>query len=112
MIDKASALPALMTRAARLAVGQGLELRTYKRDRCVAIMRTGEDEYTVQEDGFTRQTWDTDSAGLRRVLRTLLRKEFPRSKKIRLAATQTTSRDGKSEASVAAGANPRRPPRP
>ena len=87
MIDKAGAIPTIMTRLKQLPVGGGLDLRTYKRDRSVRIRRTADDEYSVVEDGFSRETFRTDIKGMRRLLKALLKKEFPRSNKIRVYET-------------------------
>jgi len=84
MIDKANAIPAIMTRLAKLDVGRGIDLRTYKRDRSVAIFRTGDDTFAVTVDGFQKGEFDMDADGMRKLLKTLLKKEFPRSNKIRV----------------------------
>lgn len=84
MIDKAGAIPTILTKVKKLPIGHGLDLRTYKRDRSVAIRRTGNDCYTVKEHGFERESFETDMKGLKGLLRKLLKREFPRSNKIRI----------------------------
>lgn len=84
MLDKSGALPDILSRAKKLPVGDGLELRTYKRDRAVTIVRTGENGYEVREEGFENRTFSSDLKGLKRLVKTLLKREFPRSRKIRL----------------------------
>ena len=84
MLDKAAALATILGRAEKLGVGQGLDLRTYKRDRSVAVVRQGEDAFEVREDGFDQKTHVSDLKGLKRLLKKLLKREFPRSRKIRL----------------------------
>lgn len=84
MLDKGSALATVLGRAEKLLVGQGLDLRTYKRDRSVAVVRLGADAYEIREEGFERKTYTSDLKGLKRLLRKLLKREFPRSRKIRL----------------------------
>lgn len=84
MIDKANAVSTVMSRAAKLTVGSGMDLRTYKRDRSVIITRVSEDLYEVMEDGFEKNWFEVDGKGLKKLLKTLLKREFPRSNKIRV----------------------------
>lgn len=84
MIDMANALPTIITRTKRLAVGEGLDLRTFKRDRSIIITRTSEDTYSVIENGFHHETFQTNHSGLKKIMKKLLKKEFPRSNKVRV----------------------------
>ncbi len=87
MIDKAGAIPTILTKLKKLPVGHGLDLRTFKRDRSVVILRMADDEYTVKGNGFQQETFATDLKGMRKLLKTLLKREFPRSNKIRVYET-------------------------
>lgn len=87
MIDKANAIPTITTKLKKLSIGQGLDLRTYKRDRSVMILRVAEDEYEVREDGFEKKRFETDFKGLKKLLKTMMKREFPRSNKIRVYET-------------------------
>ncbi len=87
MIDKAGAIPTILTKLKKLPVGHGLDLRTFKRDRSVVILRLAADEYSVKENGFQQETFTTDLKGMRKLLKTLLKREFPRSNKIRVYET-------------------------
>ncbi len=84
MIDMAGAIPAILTKAKKLPVGHGLDLRTFKRDRSVTIRKTGEDSFEVIETGYDHNRFQSDHKGLKRLLKTLLKREFPRSNKIRV----------------------------
>ncbi|MDC7217828.1 MAG: hypothetical protein PQJ28_02265 [Spirochaetales bacterium] len=84
MIDKASAIENVMRKLKKIQVGRGLDLRTYKRDRSVAILRMGEDLFSVIEDGFDNERYTEDFKSLKKLLKKLLKKEFPRSNKIRV----------------------------
>lgn len=84
MIDKAGAIPTIMTRLGKLPVGHGLDLRTFKRDRSIVITKLGPDEYETKENGFERASFKTDTQSMRKLLKKLLKKEFPRSNKIRV----------------------------
>jgi len=87
MIDIAGAIPTVMTKLKKLPVGQGLDLRTFKRDRSVVILRMADDNYEVREDGFEKKRFETNFKGLKKILKTLLKREFPRSNKIRVYET-------------------------
>lgn len=85
MLDKTTLIATVCERLPRLETGHCLDLRTYKRNRSVAIVRTGADSFDVFEAGFHEETWTGVTAdAVRRLLKTLLKWEFPRSHKVRL----------------------------
>ncbi len=85
MIDKATALRTLPRKLAALPLGHALDLRTYKRNRSVVFARQGDDAYLVIENGYEQRRFEAvPASGLRRLLKALLAREFPRSTKIRL----------------------------
>jgi len=85
MIDKTALIATVLQRVAKLETGHCLDIRTFKRNRSVAVVRNGEDSFTVIEDGFEQERWDgLATEDLRRLLKGLLKKEFPRSHKVRL----------------------------
>ncbi|MGL1862809.1 MAG: hypothetical protein OCC46_09845 [Pseudodesulfovibrio sp.] len=84
MIDKATAIPTLMRKLKKLPVGHAIDLRTYKRNRSVVIARTGDDEFDVVEKGFQEDRFLVPLSKMKKLLKNLLKKEFPRSTKMRL----------------------------
>ncbi|MGE4291292.1 MAG: hypothetical protein AB7E32_03680 [Desulfovibrio sp.] len=84
MIDKATALEDLLRRLDKLPERHCLDLRSYKRDRSLLLRRLGPDAFEILEDGFERERHCSDAKGLRRLLKTLFKREFPRSTKLRL----------------------------
>jgi hypothetical protein len=62
----------------------GVELLSYKRDRSIVLLCLEDGHYQVFERGFTDQNLIVDAVGLPRLLKTLIRREFPRSHKVRL----------------------------
>lgn len=84
MIDKDSAIETVMRKLKKIQVGCGLDLRTYKRDRSVIIMRSAEDSFSVIEDGFCKESFSVDFKGMKKLLKKLVKVEFPRSNKIRV----------------------------
>jgi hypothetical protein len=84
MIDKTQIIEAVSERLKKLPVGHYLDLRTYKRNRSVIIVQIANDDFIVIEDGFFKERFQVNSDKLKKLLMTLLKKEFPRSHKIRL----------------------------
>ena len=93
MIDKTRIVDTVCERMKTLPVSHCLDLRTYKRNRSVVIAKLAEDELLVIEDGFFKERFRTKPEKLRKVLKTLIRKEFPRSRKIRLYVLEKISED-------------------
>ena len=84
MIDKTNIIEAVMVRLKDMPIGHYIDLRTYKRNRSVLIVKNSEDEYTVIENGYSEQSFHIQPEKLKKLLSVLLKKEFPRSHKIRL----------------------------
>ena len=84
MIDKTNIVETAMERLKKLPTGHYLDLRTYKRNRSVIIVKDTEDDFMVIEDGYFKERFQLKSGKLKKLLDTILRKEFPRSHKIRL----------------------------
>ncbi|QJB55386.1 hypothetical protein [Pseudodesulfovibrio sp. zrk46] len=84
MIDKATAIPAIMNKLKKLPVGHAIDLRTYKRNRSVVIARVADDEFDVVEKGFHEERFLVPLSRMKKLLKSLLKKEFPRSTKMRL----------------------------
>ena len=84
MLDIATLVPNLIKRAKKLPVGQYLDVRSYKCDRYLLIIKLTEDLFKVVEHGFEEAEIEVDAASLKRTLKTLTKREFPRSNKIRV----------------------------
>jgi hypothetical protein len=93
MIPITTVIPTVMSRIKKLPFGHGLDLRTYKRDRSILITREADDRFTVIQDGFGKDRLDTSTAKLPRLLKKLLKKEFPRSNKVRLYSVDEGGRE-------------------
>lgn len=93
MIDKATAIPTILTRLKKLPIGHAIDLRTYKRNRSVAIARVGEDEFDVVQKGFHEDRFLVPLSKMKKLLKNLLKKEFPRSTKMRLYDLGESSAD-------------------
>ncbi len=84
MIDKIQIIETVTERLKKLPVGHYLDLRTYKRNRAVIIVKMTAEDLLVIEDGFFKERFQVNVDKLKKLLLTLLKKEFPRSHKIRL----------------------------
>jgi hypothetical protein len=93
MIDKTRIVDTVCERLKTLPVWHCLDLRTYKRNRSVIIAKLAEDDLLVIENGFFKERFRVKPEKLRKVLKTLIKKEFPRSRKIRLYVLDKLSED-------------------
>jgi len=84
MIDKTNVIDAVCERLRKMPDGDCLALRTYKRNRSVYIVKETGDALTIVEEGFYRDRFTVPREKLRKTLRTLLKREFPRSRKVRV----------------------------
>jgi hypothetical protein len=84
MIDKSKIIDSVCERLKKLPTGHYLDLRTYKRNRSVIIAKLGADDLLVIESGYFEERFYLKSDKLKKLLKTVIRKEFPRSRKIRL----------------------------
>ena len=84
MIDKTKIIDTVCERLKKLPLGHYIDLKTYKRNRTVIIVKIDEKELLVIEDGYFKDRFLIKPDKLKKLLKTLLKREFPRSKKIRL----------------------------
>ncbi len=86
MIDKTTIIPTVLKRLKQIPKNHYPDLRTYKRNRSVIIVKKDEDCFLILENGFFQDEFEVSFSKLPGTLKTLLKKEFPRSRKIRLYA--------------------------
>ena len=84
MIDKTTAIETVLQKVKKLESGHCLDLRTYKRNRSVVIKKISADDFLLVENGFEQAHYQTSFSKMGKILKLLLKKEFPRSTKIRL----------------------------
>jgi hypothetical protein len=84
MIDKTKIIDTVLERLEKLPLEHYLDLKTYKRNRTVIIVKIDEKKLMVIEDGYFKDRFLIKPDKLKKLLKTLLKREFPRSKKIRL----------------------------
>ncbi len=81
LLDRGRIIEETVRRMARAGEAEGLLLQPYKKDRSVSIIRCGEG-YEVFETGFFCQRIMVDSGKLKKLLKTICKREFPRSNKV------------------------------
>ena len=84
MIDKDKIIGTVVEKLKKLPVEHYLDLRTYKRNRSLVIVKKSEKDFLIIEDGYFQERYNLQFDKLKKTLKTLLKKEFPRSHKIRL----------------------------
>ncbi|SFR10517.1 hypothetical protein [Desulfoscipio geothermicus] len=84
MIDKNIFIKTLIEKAKKLPIGHYLDIRSYKRNRTVLLIKEEDDLFLVIEDGFFREEFRVNLAKLKKLFKVILKKEFPRSHKIRI----------------------------
>ena len=61
-----------------------MEILTYKRNRGVTIIKIDEETLSVQERGYEKNTFQIDVSELAKLLKSIAKREFPRSQKVRV----------------------------
>jgi hypothetical protein len=85
MLPKDTVLEAALARLDKLPPGHALDLRTYKRNRSVLLRRNPDGSVLVIENGYEQQRFEGVARDkLPKLLKTLLKREFPRSTFVRL----------------------------
>ena len=84
MLDISAAIPHILQRLDKVQVENGLDLRTYKRNRSIIIIKRGKELFEIIENGFYQDRFQVEREKLKKTLKNLLKKEFPRSNKIRV----------------------------
>jgi hypothetical protein len=72
----------------QLEAGKSVLLQPYKKDRSVLVSRF-EEGYRVLEDGFVKKEYQVGEEKIRKLLKKLIRKEFPRSNRVWLSRVET-----------------------
>ncbi len=84
MIDKTKIIDTVCERLKKLPLGHYLDLQTYKRNRSIIVAKINEEDLLVIENGYFKERFRIKPEKLKKSLKTLVGKEFPRSRKIRL----------------------------
>lgn len=83
LVNKDSALVEAVRLIKKCAVDSGVELLSYKRNRSISLIRISEQEIMLRESGYISEEQTIEISKLSKILKTCIKREFPRSRKIR-----------------------------
>jgi len=84
LINIQSAIKQVQQIIRKLDPPQGVEMLTYKRNRGITIIKIDQETLSVQERGYEEKTFQVSSDGLAKLLKSITKREFPRSRKVRV----------------------------
>ena len=84
LVNIDSVLHIVLQKLDKLNQPQGIELLSYKRNRSIAVFLLGDNTFLVRERGYREGEQAIGKAGLIKHLKSLIKYEFPRSRKVRL----------------------------
>ncbi len=84
LVNIQSAIKRVQQIIRKLEPPQGVEILTYKRNRGITIIKIDEETVSIQERGYKEQTLLVEIKDLARQLKSIAKREFPRSRKVRV----------------------------
>jgi hypothetical protein len=84
LVNLSSARKKILSYLRKASVREGVEVLSYKRNRGIALVRTGDDKVAVRERGYCDRELTVTFAELPKLLRSMMGTEFPRSRKVRV----------------------------
>ncbi|MGX9364941.1 hypothetical protein ACTVJH_02740 [Desulfoplanes sp. PS50] len=91
MVNKTTLIDTLEKKIKKIAVGTCLDVRSYKRNRKILVIKSAEDELQIIEKGFDSGEYIVPVAEFKRVMKKLVKREFPRSTQIRIYVEENWS---------------------
>lgn len=83
LINRDLSLQKAVTLMSRLSPPKGVELLSYKRNRGVSLLALERDRILVRERGYLDQELTIKLEDLQKTLKIIIKREFPRSRKVR-----------------------------
>jgi hypothetical protein len=84
LINIKSAIKRVQQIVDKLDPPQGVEILTYKRNRGITIIKIDDDTLSIQERGYEEHTFQVARGDLAKQLKAIVKREFPRSRKVRV----------------------------
>ncbi len=84
LVNIESALRKVLQALKKTGQEKGLEILSYKRNRGVTVIKKDGDLYWVRERGYLEQEVFVTHRELQRLLKSIMKREFPRSRKVRV----------------------------
>ncbi|MEN8256418.1 MAG: zf-HC2 domain-containing protein [Thermodesulfobacteriota bacterium] len=93
MVDIANVVPVVIQKMSQLNEGGSLVLLTYKRDRSLTLVKLDQQRVLIKEKGFSVDEFEVGVGKLKKNLKSLLKKEFPRSNMVRIVTENFPAND-------------------
>lgn len=84
MYSKENFIPKIIPKIKSLSQTEKLIFTTYKRNRSITISKLSEEEFIFRQQGYAEKEFKVKEKDLKKVLKKLLKEEFPRSHRIRV----------------------------
>ena len=84
LINIDSAIKRAIQKLKKLSPPEGVEILTYKRNRGVSILKIDNDLLSVRERGYEENEYSVSFDALPKLLKSISKREFPRSRKVRI----------------------------
>jgi len=84
LINIQSAIKRVEQIVRKLEPPHGVEMLTYKRNRGITIIKVDDETVSIQERGYAEQTLLVEIKNLGKTLKSIAKREFPRSRKVRV----------------------------
>ena len=84
LVNIDSVIRTLVQKLKKLSPPQGIELLSYKRNRSVTVLWQKDGLLTVRERGYHEENFLVERSALQKLIKSLIKREFPRSRKLRL----------------------------
>ena len=84
LVNIASVTATAMRELKKMEAPGGIELLSYKRNRTIAIIKKNDVIVEIRERGYEELDFEVPVAKLGKELKALIKREFPRSRKVRL----------------------------
>ncbi len=84
LVNIESALRKVLQTLKKLEKEKGLEILSYKRNRGLTVIKKDENLFWIRERGYLDQEVLVTDRELQRLLKSIMKREFPRSRKVRV----------------------------
>ncbi len=94
LVNRESALRKVLNCLKKAELGNGVEILSYKRNRGIVVLKKSLDMFLLKEKGYLDQQLECTSRELQRHLKSMMKREFPRSRKVRTYVIKNPSEAG------------------
>lgn len=85
LVNRESVINKITTGLNRMSPPHGFEILSYKRNRGVDILLCDGGKIWVREHGYFEEEFEIEMDDLEKLLKNLIKREFPRSRKLRVS---------------------------